>query len=157
MASSANRYISGWRLPVDSAITDFKGLFSMKKLIILSLAAVLVSACAIREKPVLEIQNAPLSVAGGEADVAAAIKSTLTLRGWQVIDEQPGEMTARFAKANSDVGMHSVTIDITYDADSYSIAYVDSENMMYDAPTHTIHRNYNRWVVNLQRDLSIVE
>jgi hypothetical protein len=49
---------------------------------------------------------------------------------------------------------HVVTSKITYDDDSFSIDYVSSSNMRYDAEDGTIHRNYNRWVANLHSDLS---
>lgn len=110
-----------------------------------------------RDKPVLQIQDAPISVAGGEAGVAEAIKTALKGREWKVVDEEPGRIKAEFSKANADVGAHVVVIDISYDTNSYSIDYVTSENMRYDAKAGTIHRNYNRWVANLEHDLSLAE
>jgi hypothetical protein len=120
------------------------------------LAAVLlctVGGCAVREKPVMQVQAAPINFNGGEATVENRIKSALAGRGWEIVAEQPNLIRAQYAKANSEVGAHSVTIDIPYDADSYSILYVDSQNMMYDPDAGTIHRNYNRWVANLQMDI----
>lgn len=126
----------------------------MKRVILLAVVALVAgNSCAIREKPVLNVADAPI-VADESGSVAVKIKDTLKARRWKVIDEEPGTIVANFSKANDDIGQHSVTIRITYDADSYSINYVDSENMLYDEVTGTIHRNYNRWIANLQRDLA---
>lgn len=46
---------------------------------------------------------------------------------------------------------HRADITIAYDADSYSIRYRDSQNMDYN--NGKIHRNYNRWVANLNYDI----
>ncbi|MCI4643489.1 MAG: hypothetical protein MRY64_01770 [Hyphomonadaceae bacterium] len=129
----------------------------MKRVFVLAAATLMLTACSMREKPLMQIQDMPISVEGGEAGVSTAIKSTLRGRGWQVVDEEPGAITAQFIKPNADVGQHSVTINISYDADSYSFDYVDSENMLYDASDKTIHRNYNRWIANLQSDLARAE
>lgn len=129
----------------------------MKHFIAIAATAVILAGCAMRDKPVLQIDDAPISVAGGEESVASAIKTALKGREWSVLDETPGKIRAEYRKPNADVGDHVVVVDITYDADSYSIDYVDSKNMRYDGSAGTIHRNYNRWVANLERDLSLAE
>lgn len=127
----------------------------MKKTVFALIAAMLfLGGCAMRQHPIMQVNNAPIHANGGEDAVAAKIKTALSNRGWQVIAEEPGKITAQFVKVNPSVGQHSVTILIPYDADSYSIDFVTSENMMYDADKHVIHRNYNRWVANLEKDLA---
>lgn len=113
------------------------------------------AACTMRQHPMLTPTDVAYN-AGSKADAEAGIKRALGNRGWVVTDEAPGAITAMFSKPNAGVpgGAHTVTIRVNYDADSYSIDYVDSTNMMYDAEDGTIHRNYNRWIANLQRDLS---
>lgn len=126
----------------------------MKKIFIAMVLTAVVSGCvSIRAKPVLDIVDMPVSIAGGEQGVAQQIKTKLNARGWKVIDEQANQIRAQFSKPNKSIGVHSVTIDVSYDADSVSIKYADSENMMYDESAHEIHRNYNRWIANLQTDL----
>jgi hypothetical protein len=127
----------------------------MRKTFAILIASVLVASCAsaVRVKPVLEVQDTPVTIAGGKTAVASTIKSRLSARGWKVISENANVIRAQFSKPNTEIGVHSVTIDVGYDADSVSIKYVDSENMLYEADGHKIHRNYNRWVANLERDL----
>lgn len=49
---------------------------------------------------------------------------------------------------------HSITCELVLGADgTYTISYVSSIGMDYDAADGTIHRNYNRWVNNLKHDL----
>ena len=43
------------------------------------------------------------------------------------------------------------TIDIRYDLHSYSINYVDSQNLNYDGSN--IHPRYNSWIQYLQTDI----
>jgi len=124
---------------------------------VLTLASV-TTACVSREHPVQAVQGAVFS-STASTDRAGAIKSALTARGWTVDKEQPGAIMATYSKPNKDVpgGAHTATIGIEYDTAGYSIKYVDSANMMFDPAKGTIHRNYNRWVANLERDLSLLQ
>jgi len=47
---------------------------------------------------------------------------------------------------------HTVTIEISFTADTYSIRYIDSTNMRYavcNGRTY-IHKNYNVWINQLR-------
>lgn len=48
---------------------------------------------------------------------------------------------------------HEVVVSIPLTDTSYSILYKDSMNMKYE--DRTIHRNYNKWVETLRRDINI--
>jgi hypothetical protein len=98
-----------------------------------------VTACSSHK--VLEIQNSPISY---NADPAVAIEGALTDRGWVVVSRSPGFIDATILTRG-----HRADIRVTYDARSYSIAYRGSENLQ--AKNGRIHRNYNRWVANLDR------
>jgi len=43
---------------------------------------------------------------------------------------------------------------IAFDTESFSISYVNSAELRYDAVKKTIHRKYNLWVVNLINDIN---
>jgi hypothetical protein len=105
--------------------------------------ALLVAVGGCITKKVLEIQNSPIS---GGGDATAAIEESLTERGWQIVSRSPGLIDATILQRD-----HRADIRITYDASSYSIAYRGSENLQ--AKGGLIHRNYNRWVANLDRDI----
>jgi hypothetical protein len=104
-----------------------------------------------RDHAVLNIPDTPFLSTTEASDVQ--IKRALTNRGWGVVEESPGVIVAKYTKV-SGANPHIVTSKITYDDDSFSIDYVSSSNMRYDAEDGTIHRNYNRWVANLHSDLS---
>jgi hypothetical protein len=95
-------------------------------------------------KPRLDIRNSPIGY--GVGDPSPAIEAALADRGWQVVGRGPGMIDAAIL-----VRQHRADIRITYDARSYSIGYRGSE--MLDARGDRIHRNYNRWVANLDRSI----
>ena len=49
------------------------------------------------------------------------------------------------------VRRHQALVEITYTDNSYAITYKDCENLDYS--NGSIHRNYNRWVVNLSNTI----
>ena len=101
---------------------------------------------------VLNIQKAPLSI-NKEISIKKmykAIKNAGYRRGWQISKVSPG-----VAKAYINVrGRHQATVLITYSHNEYSINYKDSEHLKYNAQNNTIHKNYNSWVKNLDKDIN---
>lgn len=74
--------------------------------------------------------------------VADAIIRAGSGLGWNMQKTGPGELTGTLFLRS-----HMAKVRIPYDADSYSILYVDSSNLKYD--DGKIHSNYNSWVQNL--------
>ena len=100
---------------------------------------------------VYNIKKAPVEVKKSTTlnDVYKAIKRAGYKRGWRVTKVKDG-----LAKAYIDVrAKHQATVMIKYDLKSYSIEYKSSNNLKYDAENNTIHKNYNSWVRNLDRDI----
>ena len=100
---------------------------------------------------VYNVQNAPIQLKQGTSvdKVYKAIKQAGHMRGWRVSKVSPG-----VAKAFIDVrGKHQATVLITYNKSEYSIEYQDSANLKFNAENNTIHKNYNSWVKNLDRDI----
>lgn len=96
----------------------------------------------------------PTAVQASSAEnMRKAILDSLAGRGWVAAEEQPGAIHATlFVRA------HTAKIRIDYDADSFDIDYVDSSNLEYEQRpdgTQIIHENYNSWIRNLVRDISI--
>ena len=48
---------------------------------------------------------------------------------------------------------HVAVTEITYNEQVFSIIYVDSTNLDYDGTS--IHKNYNGWIQNLERAISV--
>ena len=81
--------------------------------------------------------------------VQRAIISGCAVRGWQCKAVKPGEIRAVLY-----VRKHMAESRITFDTETYSVTYVDSNELRYDPATNEIHRKYNLWVVNLISDIN---
>ncbi|MGF1692700.1 hypothetical protein [Photobacterium kagoshimensis] len=113
----------------------------------LIIAAVLTSVvgCS-RTHPVLNVENAPVSYNVKVDQVRSAILQSGADRGWIMQETKPGTIRGEITKRT-----HKAVIDVEYNAKTYSIHYVSSENLQYE--NGEIHRNYNRWVNNLDVDI----
>lgn len=95
---------------------------------------------------IVDIENAPIPAALSSAQVENAIVTGMTTRGWVPKVIAPGHVEARLL-----IRSHMVAVDIEFRETTYSITYKDSDNLKYK--NGKIHRNYNRWVANLNLDL----
>ncbi len=109
---------------------------------ILILAATVANA----RTEIVNIEEAPIPEGLSLAQVEDALASGMVKRGWIPKVIAPGHLEARLL-----VRSHTATVDIEFDESTYSITYKDSDNLKYKAGQ--IHRNYNRWVANLNLDL----
>jgi len=123
----------------------------MKKLISLSVillvGVLFMTGC--RSTAVYNVVEAPLPMTKKVSNdkIFKAIKAAGRSLGWNVKKIKNGE-----AKASINVrGKHTAVVKITYNQKNYSINYVNSQNLKYDAEKNTIHKNYNSWVMNLDR------
>lgn len=120
----------------------------------LTLALVAASpAWAGRDAPITNLENVPVMwVPGTEQSaetVAKAIISACARLGWVCRIAAPGQIEGRL-----NLRSHQADVHIPYSVDNYSILYVASENLRHDPAKNTIHRNYNNWVLNLQRQIN---
>jgi len=121
----------------------------MKKIIHWMIAAKVVGALAgcARTAPIEQV-NAIVSAGRTEAQVKDAIIKAGAQRQWIMSDAGPGVIKGKLQNRD-----HVADIKINYSATSYSIVYVSSINLM--AANGKIHRNYNRWVHNLDKDIQV--
>lgn len=121
----------------------------MKKIIHWMIAATVVGALAgcARTAPIEQV-NAIVSAGHTEAQVKDAIIKAGAQRQWIMSDAGPGVIKGKLQNRD-----HVADIKINYSATSYSIVYVSSINIM--AANGKIHRNYNRWVHNLDKDIQV--
>lgn len=80
--------------------------------------------------------------------LASNIRMGLANYNWIITGETDGAITARFEKANGDI---YAVIQVVYDKNSYHIDYVDSKNLDVNLEKKIIHRNYVRWIRNLDK------
>ncbi|MDM7086163.1 hypothetical protein QUG53_05370, partial [Enterobacter asburiae] len=86
---------------------------------------------------------------GHTADqVKTAILKAGQKRDWIMTETGPGMIKGRLQSRD-----HSVQVSIPYTATSYSINYENSLNLK--AADGKIHKNYNRWVNNLDHDIQL--
>ncbi|WP_455818016.1 hypothetical protein [Pseudomonas cerasi] len=108
------------------------------------LCAFALVGCA-RTEPVKNI-NQTLNSHYNDNQLQTAILEAGRARQWLMQPQQPGVINGHITQRG-----HSADIRITYGANHYSINYVGSSNLM--AGAGEIHRNYNRWVINLDNDI----
>ncbi|RXK12563.1 hypothetical protein CP965_08260 [Halarcobacter mediterraneus] len=82
--------------------------------------------------------------------VENAIVKAAMKRGWGTKKIKTGLIEAK----NNVRGKHLVIVNINYNSKGYKISYKDSRNMKYDAGSNTIHKNYNKWIGNLEKDIN---
>ncbi len=97
---------------------------------------------------VVSVENERLPAGATIAQVDQAVLTALSTRGWTITARAPGSVDAQYARRD-----FSATIRVTYTAEAFSVAYVTSEGLSYDAASGKIHPNYNRWVNNLRVDV----
>ena len=110
--------------------------------------AIILAGCN-RTNPVMNVEGSPITVASGKTNmekVKGAIISAGARMGWQMKAVSDGYLVATLYQRG-----HMAQVDIKYTTESYNITYKDSSNLLYDGTN--IHRNYNNWVNNLDRNI----
>ena len=100
-------------------------------------------------KPIYNVDGHHFPVAAQSMPISkirAAIIEAAEARDWQVKPIGEGHLEAVYVR-----NTHKAVVDILYDRQTYSIHYKSSENLK--AQDGTIHRNYNRWVNNLDEEI----
>lgn len=118
------------------------------KLLFVSLVVVLISACATRA-PLYNVSSAPVDVGKKHAsleEIGDAIRRAGASLGWQMQAVKPGLIAGTLNLRN-----HTAKVDVAYNTKTYDITYKDSANLDYDGAT--IHKNYNSWIQNLDRQI----
>ncbi|RWX56015.1 LptM family lipoprotein [Photobacterium chitinilyticum] len=119
----------------------------MKILKGLAIAAMLVTLAGCgRIQPLRNVENTPVAYNLQITQVKQAIMEAGMRRNWVMMETKPGVIRAEYTART-----HIAIVDIVYSDKTYSIDYVSSENLMYE--DGKIHRNYNRWVNNLDVDI----
>ncbi|WLH79787.1 hypothetical protein PSH81_02120 [Pseudomonas sp. FP2335] len=119
---------------------------SLLRATLITLALLTTAGCT--SKPVLNTQHElPANAQVGEEKIKQVILSALQKRDWTVQRLSPQLVQAEITVRNQ----YYAAIDIRYTRNSYAITYRDSRSLGYK--DGKIHRNYNRWVNNLDSDI----
>lgn len=112
-------------------------------------AALALAACQ-TVVPVYTVNDAVISTPSGKHLTAGQVRSAIitagTALGWHVADAGPGRL-----EATLHLRTHTAVVEIPYGAAKYSILYRSSEDLQ--AADGKIHKNYNGWVQNLDRQI----
>ena len=119
---------------------------SLLRATLITLALLTTAGCT--TKPVLNTQHAlPADAQVSEEKMKQVIVTALQKREWTVQRFGPQLVQAEITVRNQ----YYAAIDIRYTRNSYAITYRDSRDLGYK--DGKIHRNYNRWVNNLDSDI----
>jgi hypothetical protein len=118
------------------------------KYLLLAVALVALAGCT--SAPIRNVNDAPVVLGSGKAATADQVRMAIIGAGnglgWTMAPASPGLVTGRIALRG-----HTALIDVRYTPTTYSIAYKDSTNL--DFKDGQIHKNYNGWIENLNRDI----
>ncbi|CND82704.1 hypothetical protein QVN42_01955 [Yersinia nurmii] len=114
------------------------------KLLISFICVAALSGCA-RTAPVLTPYT-NITTHNSTEQIKTIILDAGQNRDWIMTPIAPGVIDGRLMNRD-----HSVNIRINYTPTNYTIKYVSSTNLK--AANGKIHRNYNRWVNNLDKDI----
>lgn len=120
--------------------------------VLLVLLGLAVASCG-QNQPLMTFEAVPTraTVEVTQDQVGEAIIEAGTKRGWSMTEVEPGLIRGEILVR----GKHKVAVNIPYDADSFSILYLSSENMNYQLRDGQprIHPKYNSWIKNLKSDI----
>jgi predicted small lipoprotein YifL len=121
----------------------------MKKAVKWLAAVAMVGALAgcARTAPIEQVHST-VSAGHTAAQVKNAILKAGLQREWIMSETSPGVIKGRLQARD-----HSAEVRIPYSATGYSIDYATSLNLR--ASGGKIHKNYNRWVRNLDKDIQL--
>lgn len=106
----------------------------------------IVSGC-VNGVPIQPLHSTISSVVPSDRVKAAILKAGRE-REWAMTVTAPGVITGQLQARD-----HVVVIRITYSGTEYTIDYVSSKNM--DEKDGQIHRKYNNWIRNLDKEIQL--
>ena len=119
-----------------------------KRILVAACVVLLLAGCTSR--PIMNVTDQPVVTAAGKPLTADQVRNAIltagTNLGWVMTPVSPGLVSGRLMLRD-----HVAVVDIRYSATTYSITYKDSTNLNYR--DGQIHKNYNGWVENLDRDI----
>jgi hypothetical protein len=123
------------------SLTEMPAVFTLLAVLLLVHPAALWAG-----RPIENVEGSPIPQGLSDKQIQNAMISAGQTRGWII---KP--VGAKHMQATIYIRSHMAKVDIRFDRSSYSIVYNDSENLDYQ--DGRIHRNYNKWVANLNMDI----
>lgn len=103
-----------------------------------------------RSAPLYNVERSSFNVSEQKSmtEITEAIQRAGTRLGWQMNVERPGLMIGTL-----NLRSHQAVVEIPYDTTGFAITYRDSTDLDYDGTA--IHKNYNSWIQNLEREIRV--
>jgi len=117
----------------------------LKLTLVIFITSLVMTGC--KQSPIYNVHKHKISP-HSKSRVYAAIKKAGQALGWQIYSLKSG-----VARGKLHLRKHVAVVNIYYNSRSYSIRYIKSKNLKYDAQKKTIHKNYNSWVQNLEKGI----
>ena len=101
--------------------------------------------------PIVNYENVTIATGSGKPATAEQVKQAFIAggasKGWTFTTAGDGKLVANLIVRSK----HTITADIAYSADKYSVTYQGSVNMNYELKSGqpVIHPKYNGWVTNM--------
>ena len=92
----------------------------------------------------------PLNTPSDMKALEKSIIVSLANFNWYVTEKEDGMIYARYSKSDN---LIIAEIGVEYSEEGYSIYYRDSKNLDADLDRMMIHKNYNRWIANLNKTI----
>jgi len=119
-----------------------------KRILVAACVVLLLAGCTSR--PIVNVTDQPVVTAAGKPLTADQVRNAIiaagTGLGWVMTPVSPGLVSGRLMLRE-----HTAVVDVRYSATTYSITYKESTGLHYR--DGQIHRNYNSWIENLDRDI----
>lgn len=103
-------------------------------------------------------QVQPMSIPSFDVPVSSkpkveqVIRTALTNRSWAITSVRPGRIEASYRK----VGGATARIAVEYAGSRITVRHLDSTGLDYSEYGPSIHRTYNNWMANLEREILVV-
>ena len=118
------------------------------KIVLVLVMVMVVAGCTSR--PIVNVTDQPVVAMAGAQLTADQVRDSIVKAGvglgWVMTPVSPGLISGRLALRD-----HVAIAEIRYSAATYSITHKDSTNLNYR--DGQIHKNYNSWIENLDRDI----
>lgn len=134
----------------------------MKRRVLVSAALAAALACAAGlslAAPSAEILSVQERASGvSAARIHEAVKQAAALRKWGIKADEPGRMLLVYPTNNRSL-QYQATVSVTYGEGFYKVEYVSSRGLNEQLNCRgrqgvvCAHRNVNRWIANLGKDL----
>lgn len=140
------RTLFGYNSKGDNCIKINKVEIRMKYILLILVTVFALSGCNTTHPIYNADATASKSVSSNE--MKRAIIDALIYKRWNIVSDDGNTIVA-----DINVRQHYAEIKIDYTADSFKINYLSSKNLDYDGEKQGIHRNYNKWIQLLERQI----